>query len=206
MIMDYFSGLNFGISNHLPQCRAWIDREFPGAALNYAHAGRIRWAMNGDALQTLHAPVAWWTVPGVRYVYGNYEGESWDHYYVTFGGPRVRQMMCGGLLPGDAQEPHFRPIADAPRFRAVMEAVLSYVEGNAGSEAENNARGVHALEELLLQMGSSRRIGCRRARWQARCASGSSGFAPALACAGAWKPRRSEWRSRPCICAESSSR
>ncbi len=47
--------------NHLPRCQTWIDTTFQVYALNYAHAGRIRWAMDGGDLRTLEAPVCWWT-------------------------------------------------------------------------------------------------------------------------------------------------
>jgi AraC-like DNA-binding protein len=146
--MRYFDGLDIGVHNHLPQCRAWIDRRIPYYALNYAHSGRIWWGMNGANLQVLSAPVSWWTAPGIRYVYGNFQGETWDHYYVTFSGPRVRQFITGGLLNVATQTPHFRCIAQATRFRTAMESLQAHLDRGAAG----NARAVQTLEELLLQL------------------------------------------------------
>ena len=88
MGMNYFGGLRWGHFNHLPRCAVWIDQRFDFYALNYCHAGRIRWGMNGGPLRTLTAPVAWWTWPGPRFAYGNLPGETWDHYYVVLHGAR----------------------------------------------------------------------------------------------------------------------
>ncbi len=63
--MNYFGGISFDSYDHLPTCPAWIDRCFPHYyALNYAHSGRIRWALNNGGAIILNAPVAWWTVKG----------------------------------------------------------------------------------------------------------------------------------------------
>jgi AraC-like DNA-binding protein len=80
-------------------------------------------------------------------------------------------------------QPHFRAITDAIRFRAAMEALLAHVE----SDAAGDARGVHALEELLLQINEQQPVSVSRGRWKVRFATGSSGFACIPPCRGIWQ-------------------
>jgi len=102
--------------NHLPNCTAWVDRTFEGYfALNYAHAGRISWGMNGAPLQELTAPAAWWTWPGPHFTYGCKNPPGWDHYYVTFCGRWAVELLQTGWLPTVATE-SFRPVTDPDDF------------------------------------------------------------------------------------------
>jgi AraC-like DNA-binding protein len=162
MIMNYFSGLRESIHNNLPQCRAWIDREFPYCAINYAHSGRIWWAMHNEPLRVLTAPVAWWTVPNIRYVYGNFEGESWHHYYVTFQGPRVKKIVEGNLLVSNPQSLHYCSIRDAARFRQTMEALQLVL----GQHSIQSARATLLLEDLLLQLHEQQAANAPSMPWE----------------------------------------
>lgn len=102
--------------NHLPECRAWVDKAFDGYfALNYAHSGRLSWRFGGGEPRELAGPVAWWTWPGPRFAYGCEKAPGWDHYYVTFSGSWARELARAGWFPADAAEP-FRPIADPHDF------------------------------------------------------------------------------------------
>lgn len=87
---SFFEGLSFGVFNHLPRCAAQMDTRFQAFALNYAHAGHIYWAVGEEAPRELRGPVAFWMHPGPRFRYGAFEGESWDHHYISFRG-RVRR-------------------------------------------------------------------------------------------------------------------
>jgi AraC-like DNA-binding protein len=100
--MEYFDGVQWIMADHQPRCSVWLkgwSSEY--YALNFARAGRIRWATGRRRPVELAAPVAWWTWPGETFSYGCSPGESWNHAYVTFSGPRVRRWVAAGLLPTD---------------------------------------------------------------------------------------------------------
>jgi AraC-like DNA-binding protein len=145
--MPYFEGLTFITHNHLPQCQAWVDCVFTKYALNFCGGGRIRWRSHGGAEQTLTAPVAWWVWPGQRFQYGNFPDESWDHYYVSFNGPRARRMAGSGLIPCTPTSPARTIVADAERFRTAFEQLHLALEAEPQS-----VHAVHLLEGLFLQL------------------------------------------------------
>ncbi len=149
MTTDYFEGIAWGAHNHLPRCSAWIDRSFEYFALNFAFSGRILWAVDDGELQFLPAPLAWWTYPGPRYVYGAAAGESWDHYFVTLSGPRAERWLQSDLMP---RKSPFCVVQDAESFRAAWDELFACLQGGG----EQNAHAVHLVEGLLLRLQTPR--------------------------------------------------
>jgi AraC family multidrug resistance transcriptional activator len=147
--MSYFDGLAFQHHNYLPALHTWIDRAFPYYALNFCASGRILWAMHNHEPRFLNGPVAWWTVPGLRYVYGAAPGETWEHFYATFSGPRIRRMVQKGLLKSAVEQPHFVAISNAERFARSFYDLFHALEHSGTA----SPRAVHHLEDLLLQLG-----------------------------------------------------
>jgi len=150
--MRYFQDLEFGIFDHLPRCSVWIDRYFPTyCGLNYAHAGNIRWKVGPDEqdIVTLTAPVAWWTWPGPRFQYGCGPETFWDHYYVTFFGPRIERFIDEELLPTRVTAAAYTPIAQPEEFRREWDTLFGLLRRNGGI---NNPEAVHCLEGMLLMM------------------------------------------------------
>ena len=114
--------------DHLPGCRVWIDTVFKGfCALNYAHSGQIRLAVDGGATKILTAPVAWWTWPGPRFEYGQTQSPGWDHYYVTFRGPWVDQLRRSGWMPSSSANAYCF-IHNAEAFRTKMERLQAALD------------------------------------------------------------------------------
>lgn len=143
--MHYFSGVRFGWGDHVPRCSVWIDRTFPDFyALNFAAAGTIYGEDASGRRRRWSPPVAWWTRPGRHYAYGCGPDESWDHFYITLRGPRIRTMFTQGLLPpGPAWHTAVRrPEEMRLRFLELLDLL------RFGSTS--NPRAVHALEELFL--------------------------------------------------------
>lgn len=144
------SDLEFLHFNHLPNCKAWINHVFRGyCALNYAHAGRIRWKMNDGSERELIAPVAWWTWPGPLFTYGWPEDPGWDHSYVTFSGSWARQLQKSGLLPA-TEGAAYQAVRDAEKFQATMLALL------AALEQRDSWKARALLLELLLELRDTR--------------------------------------------------
>jgi AraC-like DNA-binding protein len=146
--------------NFLPHCAARIDTRFSYFAMNYAHAGRIYWEMEGYPRRILAAPVAWWTVPGVRYIYGALEGETWEHRFTTFDGPRAAHYAESGLIVTDVSQPHCAPVLDAQTMRGLWDELFSWLDAPAPdgtARGWSDARSVLALERLLLWVRSQQR-------------------------------------------------
>jgi AraC-like DNA-binding protein len=136
--------------NHLPKCTAWVDEIYDGYfALNYAHAGRISWGVNGGEPRELAAQVAWWTWPGPRFTYGCENPPGWDHYYVTFSGRWAEELFRTGWLPTVAEE-SFRPIANPEDF------CLKMTRLQAALAKRDDARAWAMLLGLLLDVRDSR--------------------------------------------------
>jgi AraC-like DNA-binding protein len=149
--MDYFGGITFGACDHVPACPASIDRAFPHYyALNYAHSGRIYWALDKSRPIILNAPVAWWTGKGnrPRYRYGRMGEETWDHYYVTFDGPRAARLIRQCLPSPESTRP-YSFVADADGFRSRWERLFLSL-GRGGPVRESWA--VYEMEGMVLQL------------------------------------------------------
>jgi AraC-like DNA-binding protein len=152
--MRYFDGLSFGIYNHIPVCQAWLDREFEYCGLNFCRRGRVWWGIDDAPLVHLTGPVAWWTLGGVngaagpRSVYGSPPHEHWEHFYVTFSGPRTAAMVSDGLIPSGPEEPQFRAIGDAEKLARSYFDLFATLE----HDGPQSAAGAHRLEGLLLQV------------------------------------------------------
>lgn len=148
MRMGYFDGIRFGFGDHVPACNAWIERDFPAnCALNFVAAGRVLWKRPDGRMLELPAPAAWWTWPGPRFVYGRRPGETWDHYYITFHGPRVRRMISAGLLRCDPATA-FAAVADPHRFRQNFERLLTCIR----QPVPQTDLATNLLEGMLLSL------------------------------------------------------
>lgn len=144
--MDYFADLSFLMADHRPDCNAWIDRRFDGFyALNFARSGRLRWADGRGRFIELTAPVLWWTWPNEHFIYGAMSGETWNHYYVTFTGPRAQRMVDTGLIRRDRQRA-FAMVGDARRIGARFDQLIDLLHGSP----RDSAKAAHLLEGLLL--------------------------------------------------------
>lgn len=157
--MDYFGGLTFGAQAYVPCCRAWIERDFEYYALNFCRSGRILWAMGQTPLRYLNGPVAWWTVPQSEpsasephpapyYFYGAAENEHWEHFYVTFSGPRAAAMRNSALIPAALDTLHFSPLADGESFAQNFFALLRTLE----RDGPHSPQATYQLEGLFLTL------------------------------------------------------
>ncbi|MBN8217806.1 MAG: helix-turn-helix transcriptional regulator [Spirochaetes bacterium] len=151
MATNFWSGLEFLYHDHLPRCAAWIDRRFTDyAGLNFARAGSIEWQGPAEREpRPLTAPLCWWTWPGPRFRYGCPPGRHWDHYFVTFKGPRVRRYQAAGLLPKLDPSRAYVPVQDPDLFEGGWKRLLASL---TRSGTRGNQEAVHLLEGLLLQL------------------------------------------------------
>ncbi|TPW28369.1 helix-turn-helix transcriptional regulator [Pararhizobium mangrovi] len=150
--MHHFDGCRIFRANHIRGYCNRIDRRIETWTLNYVHAGALYFAVEEDEPQIVRGPSAFWTWPGPRYRYWPTTEEGWDHYYVSWYGPRAVAWQRSGLHPRGAPELAIRPIRDPTRFRSAFETLLSALKSRSGNDPEV----VHRLEGLLLQLHRQR--------------------------------------------------
>ncbi len=145
--MRYFEGMKFGWGDHAPRCSVWIDTTFPDFyALNFAAAGTVYGEDSRGTRRRWTAPVAWWTQPGRRYAYGCGPGETWDHFYITLRGPRIRAMFTQDLVPSGST---WRgAVANPEEMRLDFLRLLDLLKTGRAS----NPRAVHLLEGMFLSL------------------------------------------------------
>ena len=143
--MRYFEGVKFGWGEHVPRCSVWIDQTFPDFyALNFAAGGTIYSEDEAGVRRCWTTPIAFWTQPHGHYAYGCGPGESWDHFYITLRGPRMRSIFTQGLLP-PARIWH-AAVQRPDEMRLQFLELLDLVRLGTGAYP----RAVHLLEGLFL--------------------------------------------------------
>lgn len=132
---------------YLPGCLTWIDASMDHYAFNFASKGYIHWMDDRDRLVKLHAPLIWWTRPGVRYRYGCRDGVGWEHRWVAFMGDAADRLFAEGLLPFDRPAP-YAPVHDPVRLADDFDKLLDYLPATRLGPA----RADHLLRGLLLHI------------------------------------------------------
>ncbi|MEM1212397.1 MAG: AraC family transcriptional regulator [Planctomycetota bacterium] len=147
-----FSGCRVFRFNHIPAHRDEVHGRFETCAINYAHAGEIRWAVDGGPSVTLRAPVAFWTWPGPEYRYAPKGGADWDHYFVSWTGVRSRDWQRTGLLP----RVHPRRAVQAISDPVGIQAAFRRLHDVLAESPNDDPLAVHLLEGLLLRIQRQR--------------------------------------------------
>ena len=146
--MEFFNGIEWVNSEHLPEYREWSEVRNPDCfTLHYVDIGRVKWIMDGQPPVTLEAPVAWWTFPGSDFSFGAENGHSLDYYSVSYRGPRVTEYVQKGLLP--LHEQWFYQTMNYPvTFQNLFQKLLDTL----ASGVHRNRRSVYFLEGLLMAL------------------------------------------------------
>lgn len=146
--MDWFGGLRAYRWNRLLHNREYFDRQQQSWALNYAHRGQLRLAIDGGEPIILQAPVAYWTWPGPRWTYGPVGEHDWEHVFVSWLGERPAAWVRSGLFPSQCMKRSWMTITDPDRFSRSFDQLHRLLD-----EGESNDPAVvHASEGLLLQL------------------------------------------------------
>lgn len=150
--MEFFDGLAFRHAGIYEDYALWREKRYEGYyAFQYVHRGRLRLSV-GDHRETIvHAPAAWLCRPGPFIRFGNPDGETWTHFFVSFEGPRVERYLASGLLPADDRSPVV-PVHAPQRFQLAFRELVTHVS----QRRVYLPRSVHLLEGLLLQLHEPR--------------------------------------------------
>lgn len=177
MSMSYLNGLRFISAGESPDCNVQITKNFGNYfALNFLWRGRIHFRQEQSPGANLDGPMAYWTLPKTSYIYGNVPGYSWHQLWVVVCGPRISQMLDGGLIirtpkpwqhPSEAQNylSLFRTLlslvrngrkAEMPRLVCVFEQLLAELHIPSVSLQTQDSQGIHArLKHTLEQIATS---------------------------------------------------
>lgn len=148
--MAYFDDLKVIMGRHIPGCRVHVKSAFPDFyTVEYMHAGRMYWRVDGGMRHVLERPALFWHMPGKIYEYGPADNaEGWDHYYLVLRGTRARRLVQDGFagLSGDG----FVLVAQPGAVREIFLRLLAMLNERApGMPAESVI-----LLERLLQMAA----------------------------------------------------
>lgn len=151
--VSYYSGIRIFRFNHAPSYGSVVDTTFTTWAVNYVHSGRILFSVDGCEPQVLEGPVAFWTWPGPRWRYEPAD-ESWDHYFISWKGPKAVEWQEGNLHPMTEHGKSFCKITDPKGFKKRFESLLALLDQRQLDDPE----AVHELQGLLLRMHSQPKL------------------------------------------------
>ncbi len=147
-IISYFSGLQFRTHGHVKDYPSCLDgMRFAGYfGIQYTNSGRVEYAIDGEEKKIYDGPCAFVSMPGHVFHYGAPAGETREHAYLCFSGPRVLRYRRTGLLPCSGK---MIRIVRNERFLSTMLETEKML-----SESMNGVppRAVLLLEDLLLQL------------------------------------------------------
>ncbi len=96
--MNYFDDIKIIAGRHLAGCCVHVRSYFPlFYTVEYLHAGRMYWRVDGGNRIILDRPAVFWHRPGVLYEYGPADAAGWDHYYLVLRGARARRLVADGF-------------------------------------------------------------------------------------------------------------
>lgn len=158
--MTFFRGVRIAQAAGSSGYTAWLDLRPDQYSLQYHHdGGPIDLVVDDEPAVRLAGPVAWLTYPGHRFRYGRQDGATWTHYYLVFGGPRVREYIQTGLYPLSLHPPVVT-VRDPDWFFDAFNRVIAYA--HAGHSRLPWA--IHGLEGLLLHLQEGRANASREHR------------------------------------------
>ncbi len=154
MIISSSAQLEFIGFNHVPECPAWVDKEFSYYVIQYAESGELDLQEGNGKIHRLSGPVAWMTFPGPHFRFGRRDGGSWNHRFASFHGPLADNYAKQGIYPGP-RNPIVK-IVETGRFTETFDKLLERLNRHGTSP---DYRTVHILEDIMLQLNEQPRAG-----------------------------------------------
>lgn len=143
--------LTFLHGSHGPDCAATVDKAFSYHTLQYMTRGSVELSYDERQLR-LGPGWVWPCHPGPWIRFGVSEpGQTWDHRYVAFRGPRVATWEASGLWP---PAPGPVPLADRDRIAATFDEIIDLA---IQPGLLPRLRATHHLEGLLLERAEADR-------------------------------------------------
>jgi AraC-like DNA-binding protein len=141
--------LTFLAGQRVMRCTHRIDKHFRDySTLQFCAAGRVRLQIDGRPYG-LNGRWFWSAWDGPRVAFAPAEpGGTWQHRYIAFRGPRVRQWMDSGLFPILPQ-----PAPPAGRWAERFDQLL---EQSRRARRWAQLRATNILEGILIELAEAR--------------------------------------------------
>lgn len=151
--MNFFDDLEFVCSGKSSSSSsAYVGHYFDGYyGLQFISSGRIQLKVNDSEVITARGPVCFFTAPGAAFSYNSLPGETREHYFVCFKGPRIERYLQGGLLPQETAAEFF-PVSASEKFLSNWKHLLRYLR-QSGHFSHGEA--VLRLEKILFEVAKS---------------------------------------------------
>ena len=151
--MNYFDGQIFPVYGDVPESSGMWENHPEYYGIQYNHAGKLRFSVDGGPEIETEGPHVFVTSPGHVFRYGCGENESRHHCFICTCGERVRSYVAGGLLELEPEAKQPVPVLNPERFLLTMLEIMSLLRGSAVVPP----RAVLLYEDLLLQISESKR-------------------------------------------------
>lgn len=145
LIMNYFDDIQFVAADVIPDYREKFDRKNPGRfSLEFIRSGRMYFGMDHGKRVIFSRPTAYWMHSDHSYQYGPAGDEGYEHYYVTFCGPRGQRLLEEGLQQLDPRG--YMVIQQAEPLACLFRELVQLIRHHL---PEGHNRAVLLLEEIL---------------------------------------------------------
>jgi len=143
--MDYYSDLTFVAAAHHPNCDQRNNAQFTEFYnLQFILNGQIYFGIDGGKCVTLSEPTIYWHHPRHSYQYGLLGTLGWNHFWVTFRGPRAARIIEQGFMP--LSKDGYSPIFQAAQMREEFSRLIHLIRGGKN---DDHPRAVALLESIL---------------------------------------------------------
>lgn len=148
--LSYYDDLELLIAGDMKKHNAvCMDRLFPYYGIQFIYDGTISLSVDGKPQETAHAPVVFFTYPGVPFSYRSSDLRDFrSQIYVCFKGPRVDHYLRNQLIP-IRKTPALIPVR---RPNELLELMRQLVVMHRQSRKIYHALCVLKLEEIMLNL------------------------------------------------------
>lgn len=135
--------------NHQRQCIATVDKRFDYHTLQFMSRGGVR-VWYDDQLHDLRGAWTWPCGPGPYVRFHEWpRGAPWEHRYIAFTGPQVREWERAGLLLKSPTS------IEASRVKRLAEAFDEMLVFSKRADRWGRLRARNALESTLIELAES---------------------------------------------------
>lgn len=149
--MEYFQDIKFIHWNRIENYSNYVNYYPSHPSLQLVRRGKLQFAFGTNAPREISAPVVFWEYPSMKCIYGNPDRQCWDHSFITFAGPRAKQLLLEGLMPISPNG--FIQLSRPLEFIELYNEILRLLDFD--HQALKHARAAVMLEELVVMLAEA---------------------------------------------------
>ncbi len=151
--MDYFNYIQFIAADIIPNYKAKIDTKNIGRySLELIRSGQMYFGKDHAKPVIFSKPTVYWLHQDYSYQYGPVDQNGYEHYYVTFRGPRGKQFMEKGLQQLDPRG--YLIVHQVEPLTCLFRKLVRLVHHQ---NPNSHSQAVIALEEMLHMLMENQR-------------------------------------------------